>query len=188
MDEYWKFDLRDHFFAFPEVRETIQRHIVPHCAFDIVTRHELYSFYDMVWPVMSRQNALSQWVVASWICCLRVFREADLRNLSCITSVPHTGSSSMHTQLLHFPGGKCWGSLSCFQDCQKDLSTSHVLLCASGRPSLSLPELTWIVHSRSTIKASPSIIRSLRVKDITPNFNRVCGAFENYVAEEAESL
>jgi len=65
----------------------------------------------------------------------------DLCNLSYVTSVPHTGSSSMHTQLLHFPGGIHWGSFFCSQDCQKDLSTSHVLLCASGRPSLSLPEL-----------------------------------------------
>ena len=84
----------------------------------------------------------------------------NLHNLSCVTSVPHTGSSSTHTQLLHFPGGTRWGSFFFSQDCQNDLSTSHVLLCASGRPSLSLPELPCLVHSRSTIKASPSIIFS----------------------------
>jgi len=84
----------------------------------------------------------------------------NLRNLLCVTSVPHTGSSSTQTHLLHFPGVTWWGSFFCCQDYQKDLSTSHVLLCASGRPSLSLPTLPWIVHSRSTIKASPSIIFS----------------------------
>jgi len=71
----------------------------------------------------------------------------NLRKLSCVTSVPHTGSCSTHTRLLHFPGGTCWGVFFCSQDCQKDLSTSHVLFCASGRPSLSLTEHPCIVHS-----------------------------------------
>ena len=41
MDGYWKFDLRNHVFAFPEVRETFQRHIVSRYAFDVIPSHEL---------------------------------------------------------------------------------------------------------------------------------------------------
>jgi len=59
-----------------------------------------------------------------------------------------------------FPWRHMLGFIFLFQDCQKYLSTSNVFLDASGRPSLSLPKLPWIVHSRSTIKASPSIIFS----------------------------
>jgi len=33
-----------------------------------------------------------------------------------------------------------------------------MVLCVSGSPSLSLLELPWIVHSRSTVKTSPSIL------------------------------
>jgi len=40
------------------------------------------------------------------------------------------------------------------------LSTSHVSLCAAGKPSFSILGLPWIVHSRSTVKVSPSIILS----------------------------
>jgi len=83
-----------------------------------------------------------------------------LRILLWVTSVPHTGSLSIHTQSLHFTQGTGCGLLFCSQDCQKDLSTSHVLLCAFGRPSLSLLGLPWIVHSRSTVRVSPSIILS----------------------------
>ena len=39
MDGYWKFDLRDHSFAVPEVQETFQRHVMPRCAYDVITRH-----------------------------------------------------------------------------------------------------------------------------------------------------
>jgi len=32
MDGYWKFDLRNHAFAFSKVRETFHRHVVSCCA------------------------------------------------------------------------------------------------------------------------------------------------------------
>jgi len=51
MDGYWKFDLRDHSFVVAEVQETFQRHVMPRCAYDVVTRHKLYSFEGMVWRV-----------------------------------------------------------------------------------------------------------------------------------------
>ena len=72
----------------------------------------------------------------------------------------HTGSLSIHTQSLHFTQGTSCGSLFCSQDCQKDLSISHVLLYAFGKPSVSLLGLPWNVHSRSTVRVSPSIILS----------------------------
>ena len=61
-------------------------------------------------------------------------------------------------QLLHFSGVTSWDLFFGSQDCQKFLSTSHVLVCASGRSSLSFAEHLYIFHSRSTIRASPSII------------------------------
>ena len=76
-----------------------------------------------------------------------------------VISVPHTGSLSIHTHSLLSQDTGC-GSLFYSQDCQKDLSTSHVLLCAIGRPSVSFLGLPWIVHSRSTVRVSPSIILS----------------------------
>jgi len=66
MDGRWKFDLRDHSFAFPEAQETFHQHIMSLCAFDVVTGHELYS-YVIVWPVLFWQDTLSQWGVASWM-------------------------------------------------------------------------------------------------------------------------
>ena len=75
-------------------------------------------------------------------------------------SLPHTGSSFMHTHLPHFTVGIRLGSLFRTQDCQKDLSASHVLLYAAGRPSFSPSENPYIVHSSNIISASPSIIFS----------------------------
>ena len=54
----------------------------------------------------------------------------------------------------------CWGSFSLTQDCPKDLSASHVLLCDAGRPKFFSPENPYIVHSSNTISASPFIIFS----------------------------
>jgi len=76
-----------------------------------------------------------------------------------VITVPHNGSLSIHTHSLHSQGTGS-GSLFCSQDCQKNLSTSHVLLCAIGRPSVSFLGLPWIVHPRSTVRVSPSIISS----------------------------
>ena len=40
-------------------------------------------------------------------------------NLSFTTSLPHTGSSFMHTHLLHLTGGMCWGSFSLTRTAKK---------------------------------------------------------------------
>ena len=74
-------------------------------------------------------------------------------------TVPHIGSWSTQT---HSVPSQDTGSglLFCSQDCQKDLSTSHVLLNIIGRPNVSIMGLPWIVHSKSTIRVSPFIILS----------------------------
>ena len=133
--------------------------------------------------------------------CFEKQMSNSLRSLSWVTSVPHTSSSSTHTHSLHCPGGTSWGSLFCSQDCQKDLSISHVLLCASGSPSSLLLELPWIVHSRSTVKAYPSIIFPglrmlrqisiefvMRLRAISPKKPSLCSTMEPKLVSNMNQL
>jgi len=90
------------------------------------------------------------------------------RSLLCFTSVPHTGSSSTNIQLLHFSGVTCWG-LFFVPGLPKGPVDSHVLVCASGRSSLSFPEHPCIFHSRSTTQLlyppSADVVRALCARE-----------------------
>ena len=74
-------------------------------------------------------------------------------------TIPPERFIGLHHSLLVAKGTIC-GSLFCTQDCQKDWSTNHDVFSALNIPRSSLLELPWIVHSRRTIKISPSIILS----------------------------
>ena len=61
----WKFNLRDHAFTFPGIREAFPRHIEPSFTFDVITGHELQSLQGTACHVLFWQVGTHQWYISA---------------------------------------------------------------------------------------------------------------------------